>query len=179
MKSELKEFEIFNDTEEYLRYTWIAFTTHLDKKRALWYAHNGQQFLDNQEIEFDDQNDLLDKVHRKGLGYHMIAMAYVWNNWFDEAFQLENNFMNRMYWHSFSEGIGQYLEMLIIKQQTDHLKTLFNDIEFKYAFLTHFEVFVSLLINPEYTITKMNEFVPLVNKVNGLNKTYGDEHKFI
>ncbi len=106
-------------------------------------------------------------------------MAYVWNNWFDEAFRLESNFMSRMYWHSFSEGIGQYLEMLIIKQQTEHLKILFSDIEFKYAFLTHYEVFVSLLINPEYTITKMNEFVPLVNKVNGLNKTYGDGYKFI
>jgi hypothetical protein len=41
MKSSLKEFEIFNDTEEYLRYTWIAFTTHIDKERALWYAYNG------------------------------------------------------------------------------------------------------------------------------------------
>jgi hypothetical protein len=109
----------------------------------------------------------------------VVAMVYVWNNWFDEAFQLEGNFMSRMYWHSFSEGIGQYLEMLILKQQTEHLTSIFSDIEFKYAFLTHYEVFVSLLINPEYTITKMNEFVPLVNKVNRLNRTYGDGHKFI
>jgi hypothetical protein len=75
MKSTLREFELFDDEEEYLRYTWIALTTYMDKPRDLWYAYNAQQFLDNLEIEFDDAEELLDKMHRKGMGYHRVAMA--------------------------------------------------------------------------------------------------------
>ena len=174
MKSSLKKFEVFSDREEYLRYTWIAITIHFDKPRALWYAFNGQLFLDNQDHNVSNKGDLPDNVHRKGLGYHIVAMAYVWNSWFEEAFQLEKYFMNRTYWLSFSEGIGQYLEMLILKKQSIHLNVLFSDIEFKYAFLTHYEVFISFLVNPDCTITKMNEFVPLVNKIDALSKMYGD-----
>lgn len=173
-KAKLQEFEIFKDREEYLRYTWIAFTTHLDKPRALWYAVNGKEFLDEQEITLKNEQQMIEQLHRKGLGFHIVAMAYLWNNWFEEAFNIEEYFLNRLYWHSSREQIGHYLSMLIIKQQWEHLKELFADIEFKYAFLTHYEVAVSLLQNPNYTITKMNEFVPLVNFVNGLNRTYGD-----
>jgi hypothetical protein len=90
----------------------------------------------------------------------------VWNNRFEEAFRIEDNFMSRLYVHCFAEGIEQYLEMLFIKRQIEHLNKLFSDVEFKYAFLTHYEVFILLLLNPEFTITKMDEFVMLVNKVN-------------
>ncbi|MBK8142847.1 MAG: hypothetical protein IPK57_19000 [Chitinophagaceae bacterium] len=44
MKSVLKKYEVLNDKEENLRYSWNAFAVHLDKPRALWFAYNGQKF---------------------------------------------------------------------------------------------------------------------------------------
>ena len=48
IKQKLQEFEYFSDEEEYLRYAWIALTTHFDKPAALWFAHKGLQSIDNQ-----------------------------------------------------------------------------------------------------------------------------------
>jgi hypothetical protein len=176
MKSNLQEFEYLTDPEENIRYTWTAFTTHLDKPRALWFAYNAKKFLDNQEIPFDKEDEtIIEKVYRKGLGYHVVAMAYIWNEWYEEAFELEEFFITRLYWHAFREGIEQYIEMLIVMKQERHLEEIFTDTEFRYCFLNHYEAYISLLVNPDLTITKMNEFVPLVNKINGLNRTYGDE----
>lgn len=110
----------------------------------------------------------------KELGTTSLQLAYLWNNWFDESFTIEENFLSRLYWHSFHKEIEFYNDMLIIERQLEHLQKTFSDIEFRFAFLTHYEVAISLLNNPHYVITKMNEFVPLMNYVNGLNRTYGD-----
>ncbi len=177
MRAALKKYEVFPDKEEYIRYTWISFATHIDKPRALWYAFNAKEFLDNQETELGVNDELLDKLYRKGLGYHVVAMAYVWNEWFEEAFAMEEYFMTRMYWHAFREGIEQYIEMLIVQRQEKHLAEIFADTEFRYCFLNHYEAYISLLIDPTLTITKMTEFVTLVNKINRASVIYGNGKK--
>jgi len=173
MKSVLKKYEVLNDKEENLRYSWNAFAVHLDKPRALWFAYNGQKFLDGQVFESGDEKELLDKMYRKGMGYHIVAMSYLWNEWFEEAFALEQYFLSdTAFWIPFKENIGFYLEMLIAKEQTLHLNKLFDDLDFKYAFLPWYEVFISLLSDPEYRITKIDLFVPIVNRVNMVKRTY-------
>lgn len=174
MKTKLQKFEVLDNEEDNLRWLWNAITMHIDKPRALWFACNAQHFLDNQQLIFGSEDEVIEQVYRKGLGYQMVTFGYVWNEWFDEAFALEEYFMSRLYWHTFQEGISQYIEMLIIKQQDEHLEEIFSDMEFRYCFLTLYEVYISLLKNPDYPVTKMTEFVPLVNKINNLNKTYGD-----
>jgi hypothetical protein len=174
-KAQLKEFENFdNDQEVYLKFAWTAFTVHIDKPRGLWYAYNAKKYLDNFEIESSTENEMLQQIFKKGMGYHIVAMLYLWNNWFEEAFEIEDNFLSPLFWHTGKEQIHQYVEMLMIKRRSIHLGKLFDDAQFQYAFFTHFEVYYSLFINPEYTILKMNEFIQLLNKVNKLCDGYGE-----
>lgn len=174
-KTQLKEYENYDhDPEEYLRYAWISFTVHIDKPRGLWNAYNGKKVLDNQQIHFENDTQFYRELYRKSLGYHIVAMLYVWNNWFDEAFEIEENFIANTYWHPFREQIVQYLELLIIKRRSVHLGKLFDNPEFQYSFLTYFEVYYSLFIDNTLTITKMDEFVPLYNRINQLCRGYNE-----
>lgn len=174
-KTQLKKFDNFDDDpEEYLRYAWIAFTVHIDKPRGLWYAYNGKKFLNEQQIQFENETLFYRELYKKCMGYHIVAMLYVWNNWFDEAFEIEEYFLANTYWHPIREQIEQYLEMLIIKRRSVHLGKLFDNPEFQYSFLTYFEVYYSLFLDPTLTITKMSEFVQLINKINKLCRGYNE-----
>jgi hypothetical protein len=174
MKSPLKEFENFDaDPEEYLRYCWIAIATHIDKPRALWFAVKGKKYLDNKEITGDTADEMMDQLYRNGMGYQIVATAFAWNEWYEEAFELEEHFLKHPgFWVSFKEYIGHYMVMLMIKNQKEHLRQLFNDIQFKYAFLPWWETYMSLLVDDTTTITRMNEVVPLINQVNQGKKIY-------
>ena len=174
-KTVLQRFENFDhDKQEYIRHAWNAFTVHLDKERGLWFAYKAKQFLDAQQLTRVDGKLQSEQVYKQGLGYHVVVMLYVWNNWFAEAFQMDHRFLYSMHVEHFSEGIKQYLEMLMVKRQRQRLDDLFGHPEFKEAFLDHYDVYHSLLVNPSHPINDMKAFVPLVNKVNKLAVGYGE-----
>jgi hypothetical protein len=178
-KGILKKFETFEGKEEeHIRYAWSSFTVHIDKQRGLWYAYNAKLFLDGWHLPAATAPDYVEQAYKKGLGYHVVAMLYLWNNWFDEAFEIDGHFLSPLYQEYFKEGIEQYIEMLLVKRQGARLLQLFDAAVFKAAFLPHYEVYQSLLVSVEYPVTNMQAFVPLVNKVNKLCTGYG-EPRFI
>ena len=171
----MNEFEYFDDEpSEYLRHCWIAVSTHMDKERALWFAFKGQQYLDNQIIDATNDRDMWDELFRKGMGYQIAAIAYVWNGWYKEAAAIEEHFMSPPYWLPFKEHIGHYMVMLIAKKQTAHLQRIFSDPQFKYAFLPWWEAFMSLLIDDTTTITRMDDTFPILNQAINAGRQYGD-----
>ena len=174
MKAILKPFENFDkDPEEYLRYCWIAIATHVDKPRALWFAVKGKEYLDAKEVSGDTADEMMDQLYRNGMGYQIVATAFVWNERYAEAFDLEEHFLKHPgFGVSFKEYIGHYMVMLMIKEQKEHLNYLFKDIQFKYAFLPWWEAYMSLLVDPNTTITRMNETVAIINQVNSGVKIY-------
>ncbi len=171
----MKEFENYDDDpSEYLRYCYIAFATHIDKPRSLWYAVKGHEYLDSQSVSVGTDSKALDALYRKGTGYHIVAVAYVWNDMFDEPFALEQHFLTHPYWLPFQEHIGTYLEMLMVKKQEKRLAKIFNDAQFKYAFLPWWETYMSLLVDDTTTITRMDMVVPIINRVNHATRIYGN-----
>ena len=174
-KTVLQRFENFDhNKEEYVRHAWNAFTVHLDKERGLWFAYKAKQFLDEQQLNQADKKILVEQVYKQGLGYHVVVMLYVWNNWFTEAFEMDYRFLYDMHVEHFTEGIEQYLEMLMVKRQQARLNELFDTPAFKEAFLNHYDVYHSLFISSDHKVTDMKAFIPLVNKVNKLSVGYGE-----
>jgi hypothetical protein len=174
MKSQLKPFEFFDtDPEEYLRYCWIAITVHIDKPRALWYAVKGKEYLDELEVTGNSAEEIMDALYKNGMGYQIAATAFVWNEWYSEAFELEEHFLSHPgFWVSFKEYIGHYMVMLMIKDQREHLQALFKEVQFKYAFLPWWEAYMSLLVDETTRITRMNETVAIINQVHSSKKVY-------
>ena len=96
------------------------------------------------------------------------------NNWFEEAYELENHFLLEEYWLVDKELHEQYIEMLILKRRKDKLDILFENENFKNKFFSHYEVFISVFINPNYLLVKKHEMIFLFNKINKLCIGYGE-----
>ena len=144
----------------------------VEKGKALEYAEAGRRFLDNQNIDSANSEEVLQMIERKMLGYNIVAMIYAWNNHINKASEVDSLYIsNSLLWSKLSSYIEPYLEMLMIKKQEDYLHHLFSDKKFRRFFLGHYEAFVSLFVNPDYELTKMGEVVNIINRVNN-DKTY-------
>ena len=159
--------EELEDSEEGLRIAYGLLVKGEDRELALRYAEVGKAFLDDNLIQVDSENDVLSEVCRQMMGYNIVAMVYAWNAKFDIAAKVDQMYIhNPLIWDELEETIRPYLEMLIAKKQVDYLQFLFKDTAFKERFLAHYEAFISLLVNPEFEWTLMNEIVPIINRVN-------------
>lgn len=173
-KGKLKVYETFdNDPDEYLRYCWISIAVHIDRDRALSFAVKGKEFLDNKSAEGLNETELKELEYRQGLGYHIVATAFIWNEWYGEAFKIEKYFIKKSSISSaYKEYIGHYLVILMIKDQQQHLEELFMDIDFKYSFLPWWETYMSLMVDDTTPIMRMEETVPIINQVNNGKRIY-------
>lgn len=115
-----------------------------------------------------------DTLYYKGYQLYAAALGYLWNNWFEEAFEAEQHFIKQELWDDFEIGIHAYLSVLIIKKQTAHLDELFKDDAFKEKFIAHYEVFISLLVNPDYRVTQSWMILtPIINKIRETESQHG------
>jgi hypothetical protein len=176
-KTALKTFETVTDVPDgYIELAWQAFTVKLDKERGLWYAWNAQKYFKSPQgiMHLKSNEELNVWAYKRDTGMHVIAMQYLWNNWFTEAFEIDFFFLGPYYRQNTPELVEQYIEMLIIKRQQLRLQQLFNDKDFKTAFINHYDVYYSLLVNANHHYTNGLNFTVLVNKVNKLCVGYGE-----
>ena len=174
MRTILNKLLAFTAQEESLRLAWKEFKIHSNKELALEFALKAQNILESKRLEFEQADELIEKMYLKGLAYYKLSMIYLWNEKFDEAFSLDDMFLTRMHWNNFSGGIARYLEMLIIKKQTTHLNTLFADNDFKDAFITQYEAFIALLIYPDQEISNEKAFNATLVRMNEMDRSYGE-----
>ena len=151
-----------------LRKAWQAIV-YGNKSTALEYAMRGRAMM-NEEMEKMAKNDAvayMKKALHYAYGYHIIATAYLLNDRFEKAFELENSFLK---WGITSEEMAEqmksYLVLLMVKKQSGHLHEIFEDAAFKRKFLAHYEAYISLLVNPHYRLTKKREVISIINLVN-------------
>jgi hypothetical protein len=174
MKQPLIAFEYFDDPEKYLELTWNNFVevdkTLLDPKK-LWYAYNAKKYLD--DLNIDEIEDAFDKIYFKGRCYYCVAIIYLYNDWFEEAFELEQCFIGMKYFEVYRKNINAYLSSLIVKNKSGQLEKLFSDAALKERYMEYYEVYISMLVNPNYHVTlKWNILVPIINEINNTKRLY-------
>jgi hypothetical protein len=175
-KSVLIEYEKLGDQEAYIEYAMNALTVEpLDKQRNLWYAVNAEKYLGHVQLPIKDTPAYFDMLYYKAFGYYTVAISYIWNGWYEEAFAVEEHFITEHFWDKFKSSINAYIQMLIIKKQITHLGKIFSDVFFKKEFMEHYEVYISLLVNPDYQVTlSWQLLVPIINKIKQSTLVYGD-----
>ena len=82
-------------------------------------------------MSIEDIEDAFEKIYYKGRGYYCVAVIYLYNNWFEEAFALEQYFIGMKYYEVYRKNINAYLGSLIVKSQKDRLEIIFADPELK------------------------------------------------
>ena len=161
--------ETLVNKEDALGIAYNLLTIGNDRALALQYAEIGKQFLDAHKIEVGDPTKTLQEVCRQMIGYNIVAMVYVWNNQIDKAAAVDKIYLhNPWVWDELETVIKPYLEMLMAKKQEDYLQFIFQDKSFQKRFQAHYEVYISMFLNPNFEWTKslMHEFVAIINRVN-------------
>jgi len=172
VKTILHKLLAYAAQEDSLRLAWKEYKAHSNKGLAVEFALKAQNVLDNKQLEFEQADELIEKIYLKGLAYYKLSMIYLWAGKFEEAFSLDDMFLTRMHWNNFSGGIARYLEMLIIKKQTTRLNNLFADDDFKVAFITQYEAFITLLIYPDQEISDQHAFNACLLRMNETDRNY-------
>jgi len=157
------------DEDDSLMHCWALVTKCQHKQLALELAVKGQAYLDKKRLACTD----VDERIKISFGYNIVSVAYVWNNCFDEAAITDSYYIRiHPFYAHMDEVIKPYLEMLIAKKQTEYLEYLFGIEQFKQHFLTHYEAYISLLVNPHYECSRMLKMVPIINRINNGLKQY-------
>lgn len=156
------------EEEEALLVAYRLLQKGVSKEEAMKYAEAGKSFLDAQEVTVSgDSAEALQQVARRMMGYNIVAMVYAWNNQINKAAAIDEMYIHHPpMWDYLEEYIQPYLEMLIVKKQTDYLQFLFKDVEFRKRFLPHYEAYISLLVDDTYEMTRMGQVVNIINRVN-------------
>ncbi len=145
-----------------------------NKEKALQYAERGKIFLDAQQITVNENSaETLHQLARRMMGYNIVAMVYSWNDKIDKAAAVDALYIHHPpIWNYLDAQIQSYLEMLMVKKQTDYLHHLFADLSFRKQYLGHYEAFISLFVNDHYELTRMGEVVNIINRVNNSSSDY-------
>ncbi|MCC6186588.1 MAG: hypothetical protein IT256_05485, partial [Chitinophagaceae bacterium] len=109
MKTELKDFGTLPDKETYIGLAFMYFDANFEKEKALWYAYQSKQYSDIKESKFRMEGEEVLKLYNKGMAYNIISFIYLWNDWFEEAYELESSFMNSDYWNQYNDLIERYI----------------------------------------------------------------------
>ncbi|MBL7691445.1 MAG: hypothetical protein JNM41_07615 [Flavipsychrobacter sp.] len=145
-----------------------------ERELALEYARMAETFLDGKGVIIGENIDKdLYEVIRIMLGYNVVAMVYAWNNKIEDAARIDEHYLRYPnVWDTLNDYINPYLEMLMAKKQADYLHFLFEDRDFRNKFLAHYEAYISLLVNDRYELTRMQEVVGIINRVNNALSAY-------
>jgi hypothetical protein len=146
----------------------------IQKEEALQYAEIGEAFLDKQHIIINENStEPLHQLARRMMGYNIVAMVYAWNNRVSDAAAIDALYIfYPPLWDYLEDHIPPYLEMLMVKGWEDYLHYLFKDKDFRKRFLSHYEAYVSLFVNGNYTLTCVGEVVGIINRVNKTSSVY-------
>jgi hypothetical protein len=174
MKTELKDFGTLFDKETYIGRALMYFQTNTEKERALWYTLKGKEFNDVKERKFRMEGEEVLKLYNKGMAYNVVSTLLVWNEWYEEAYELESFFITPNYWTIYSELVEQYLELLIIKGQNAHVRLLFSNEDFRSFYSTHFAVFNNITSDNKSEEPKSEAYKDLVAKLNVLYDKYAE-----
>lgn len=174
MKTELKDFGTLFDKETYIGRAFMYFQSNTEKERALWYTLKGKEFNDVKERKFRMEGEEVLKLYNKGMAYNVVSILLVWNEWYEEAYELESFFIEPNYWTNYSELVEQYLELLIIKGQNAHVRLLFSNEDFRSFYTIHFEVFSNITSDKKSEEPKSEAYKDLVAKLNELYDKYSE-----
>nr|WP_294897173.1 hypothetical protein [uncultured Pedobacter sp.] len=162
--------QIFEDDDPLL-YCYELIKKAENRELALALAQEGQQVLENKIAQINPESQLQELL-RICTGFNILAIAYAWNNKMDEAKICDSYYIHNPMFNFMHYVIAPYLEILIVKKQTAYLHTLFANQAFKKSYLPHYEAFISLLENPHYECQKMNEMIPIINRVNNVMQQF-------
>ena len=159
--------ENINDPVKYLL---EALESGTNKETALEQAKKVHQYwwaLDASDSDFS-MVQLKELLKIRTNVFALIASVYMWNEQYNMAFEIEDQFL---YHTSAWEGddnrpIDIYLSHLLFQKQTDHLKEIFKDINFKNEFPVYQDIYLSML-NPNYEFkSDQGEFLDIINHLN-------------
>lgn len=159
------------DKDDSLMQAWTLISRGEHKELALELATKGHTYLDKKRLTFSEGPEF--EYVRILFGYHIVSVAYAWNDHFEEAAITDSYYIRLTPFYKHLENILKpYLEMLIAKKQAGYLEYLFSIDDFKAHFLPHYEAYISLLVNPHYECSRMREMVPIINRVNNELRRY-------
>lgn len=145
-----------------------------DKQKMLSYAVKSDAYHKHMPLPISGTQEYGIILYYKGFHFYCVALGYLWSNWFEEAFEAEKYFITNDLWNELETGIHAYLSVLIIKKQTAHLEQLFSDDAFKDKFIAHYEVYISLLVNPDYRVTQSWQILtPIINIIRHTERQLG------
>ncbi|MCW3124171.1 MAG: hypothetical protein JWQ38_3663 [Flavipsychrobacter sp.] len=165
---------LLENKEDAIGIAYELLRTANERELAYEYAKVAEAFLNSKGVIIGDDVDKdLYEVIRIMLGYNVVAMVYAWNDEIDEAAIIDDRYLRYPnVWDALKNYISPYLEMLMAKKQGDYLTFLFHDADFKNKFLAHYEAYISLFVDDSYELTRMQEVVGIINRINNALKTY-------
>lgn len=153
--------------EDSLKAAYELLQKHSNKALALEHARIGKSFLDAQHVKVDGVNDALRHLARRMTGYNIVAMVFVWNDKLNEAAAIDELYIfHPPLWDILSAHIKSYLEMLMAKRYQDYVGYLFEDMEFRQYFSSHYAAFVSLFLDDQSALPGGTEAAGIINRIN-------------
>lgn len=153
---------------------WLAyelFRTKRNASRALYWAEIAQEYLER--IDKAGKQNL--DSYKRHMGYNIVGMVYAWNAEWEKAWQADKNYIFIPYvWNVLEEYLSRYLELLLAKKAFQYLGRLFENEGFRDHFKHHFDVFFSMVFDPEYPFKDGKRFVQILNNVRKCPKEYID-----
>lgn len=145
-----------------------------NKEVALEHVKNILPKLANPDRTIDgiDPDVYIMIVKARSMSFAIIASVFVWNKYYESAYELEKEFLyDQLLWYDRERPMLEiYLSHLIIQKQTDHLKEIFENEDFRNHFLQYEDVYLSVE-DSHYTYkSKTFEFVNALNHISNYSK---------
>lgn len=140
----------------------------LDKAKL---AHSDWMSIESLNREFSSE-EIQQALLLRTIVLCTVATVYVWNEEFEKAFALENEFLfsNDLWTEENRQVIEGYLSHLIYQNQFEHLDSIFTEKSFREEFLQIENIYKSVQ-NKNYKIKGSRlEFVSLANRLNNYCK---------
>jgi hypothetical protein len=147
-----------------------ALMTGKDREGALAaarQAHNQWWAMDCTDREYG-QEELMELMNQRAFVLTAVATVHVWNRDFTVADRIQPEFLpNSNLWSGHRREVMElYLVHLIFHKEYGRVEAIFQDPDFKEAFLDYYDLYRSVL-DPHYEFqSKQGPFLATVNKVN-------------
>jgi hypothetical protein len=163
-----------DENQDAILFCLEALQSATDRESAMEQAKIAHQqwlrvYTPEEDFSMDELKELL---NIRSSVFAIIAAVYVWNGEYELAYDIENEFlMKQKLWEGKGRGeLEMYLMQLLVFKQTDRLKKAFSNVEFRNAFLTFEDIYLTLL-NPYYEFkSHVGIFVNLLNQVNNYSR---------
>jgi hypothetical protein len=114
------------------------------------------------------QEELMELMNQRAFVLTAVATVHVWNRDFTVADRIQPEFLpNSNLWSGHRREVMElYLVHLIFHKEYGRVEAIFQDPDFKEAFLDYYDLYRSVL-DPHYEFqSKQGPFLATVNKVN-------------